>query len=563
MKNDYLDIMARVVEVYSGKRFDDYIDNVKEHGITEHGFPRLCANIGILMAHGRKLELKYRFDEMMELCCRDIPTFYSEKGKRGNDFSVREIVSCILELEKAGLYPEETITYWKNCMRAIEPTTYYRMVAPIPVKAVDNWAAFNAASEQIRCQSGLAATQDYIENQIASQMFSFDENGMYRDPNDPMVYDIVTRNMLSACLYYGYNGSHKAKLEEHLEKSGKCTLLMQSVNGEMPYGGRSNQFLHNEAHMAVIFEYMACMSLKNGDLESAGIYKAAANLAVKQLIHWLDIAPGQHIKNYYPQDSFFGCENYAYYDKYMVTVASFLYLAYTFCDDSINPGTCPAEDSLSYTFQTSDAFRKLFCKAADYFVELETKSDHHYDAEGIGRIHRRGAPTAICLSVPAPVSPNYSIEKPNPLPLAICCGFRNDSTWKYAFDPDCTCQITEHFSNNHSASASLCYHFQGNTVLSKHVHIDNTGVEVSVKGDGEVGMLLPAFHFDGKHQTIIQQTENTLSIRYLNWVCTYRTNSAIDNLQIECANRNGIYRLYRATADKELSVHISIDAAEN
>ena len=77
MKNDYLDIMARVVEVYSGNRFDDYIDNVKEHGITEHGFPRLCANIGILMAHGRKLELKSRFDEMMELCCRDIPTLYS------------------------------------------------------------------------------------------------------------------------------------------------------------------------------------------------------------------------------------------------------------------------------------------------------------------------------------------------------------------------------------------------------------------------------------------------------------------------------------------------------
>ena len=39
-------------------------------------------------------------------------------------------------------------------------------------------------------------------------------------------------------------------------------------------------------------------------------------------------------------------------------------------------------------------------KFGEYFAEYDTNADFHYDANGLGRIHRLGAPSAICLSVP-------------------------------------------------------------------------------------------------------------------------------------------------------------------
>ena len=105
MKELYIDMMEKVVGAYTDSHIRRYTAEVKEHGLEEHGFPRLTANLGILIAHGRKQELKKDFIEMMNLCCSEIPTARTRNGNRvGNDFSVKEIVFCILELEKAGTF---------------------------------------------------------------------------------------------------------------------------------------------------------------------------------------------------------------------------------------------------------------------------------------------------------------------------------------------------------------------------------------------------------------------------------------------------------------------------
>ena len=49
---------------------------------------------------------------------------------------------------------------------------------------------------------------------------------------------------------------------------------------------------------------------------------------------WLSKTPIRHIKNRFPTETKYGCERYAYFDKYMTTVASNLWAAYTICDDS-------------------------------------------------------------------------------------------------------------------------------------------------------------------------------------------------------------------------------------
>ena len=53
MKEIYIDIIEKSVSAYTDKRIRDYIDEVKRDGLTEHGFPRLTVNIGILIAYGQ------------------------------------------------------------------------------------------------------------------------------------------------------------------------------------------------------------------------------------------------------------------------------------------------------------------------------------------------------------------------------------------------------------------------------------------------------------------------------------------------------------------------------
>lgn len=116
MKKDYLKVMEIVVSAYTEERIQSYISKIEQEGITEHGFPRLAANIGILIAHGRKTELRKYFETMMEFCITQIPQQNIPFINKGNDFSVREIVFAIVELEKSGIYDKETIQRWRDAM---------------------------------------------------------------------------------------------------------------------------------------------------------------------------------------------------------------------------------------------------------------------------------------------------------------------------------------------------------------------------------------------------------------------------------------------------------------
>ena len=51
MKECYIRSMEKVLEAYSFKDIQDYVADIEHKGICEHGFPRLTANIGILIAH--------------------------------------------------------------------------------------------------------------------------------------------------------------------------------------------------------------------------------------------------------------------------------------------------------------------------------------------------------------------------------------------------------------------------------------------------------------------------------------------------------------------------------
>lgn len=406
MKEIYLDIMEKALSAYTDEHIAEYIAEVRRDGLLEHSFPRLGANIGILMAHGRRLELKSTFVEIINLCLYGF-AHPINKSKAGNDFAVREVCHALLELERTNVIDHEQLEIWKQKLATLDvPTSYTSIVSkeePMP----GNRAYFAAVSEQAR---GLLCGIDptaFIEHQLPSQLARLDQNGMYRDGNNfhapyqPVLYDMMSRVLLVMSLFFGYEGKSASEIEKMMEISDDLTLKLQSVTGELPFGGRSNQCVFNEIVIATYCELRATLLKRQGNLKIAGRFKAAAQKAVETTMRRLREKPMSHIKNRFNPDLQLGCENYAYFNKYMITVASNAYLAYLAADDNIMP-TETVTDKGGYIAETGEDFHKAVLNAGGYFLEIDCNADTHYDANGLGRVHKKNCDPRVCLSVPFP-----------------------------------------------------------------------------------------------------------------------------------------------------------------
>ena len=559
MKNTYLALMEKTLSAYTDEHICDYFDRVKRKGLSEHGFPRLTVNIGVLIAHGRRTDLLPLFREMMEFCC-----YYIPRVKAANDFSVREVVCCILELEKAHVVDEADIARWRGYLATIEPTSCYDRFATSPTQDIRNWALFTGVSEYFRQMIGLCDSTDFIDLQLASQLQFMDENSMYMDHmgtdvHQPVMYDIVPRVLFSLLLHFGYRGVHYAAIDEHLRRAGLRTLEMQSVTGEMAFGGRSNQFLHNEAWCAATFEFEACRYARMGDLETAARFKAAVARAIDNVKVWLNKDPVYHIKNRFPTESGYGCEKYAYFDKYMITASSLLYAAYLMCDESIPTGETDVQPTVAW--QTSYHFHKLFLRHGDYFAEYDTNADPHYDAGGLGRIHRRGAPSAICLSVPCPENPNYRIGGETPISMSLCAGIGLEGGFRYACEDGVSHEVVQCEQDAAGARAEIRCRFDDGKEVHAGCAIDDTGVTLTARSEANLPVChtLTALCFDGAAVPVIRANENTLEIVYEGYVCRYVTDGVLRDTGRIAYNRNGHYRIFTAEGQGRVSVRVEIE----
>ena len=560
MKEIYLDIMEKAVSAYTIPLIEEYIEKVRKEGLSEHGFPRLTADIGILVAYGRMTHLREIFIRLMDLCCEEIPVAYQRSGKTnvGNEFSVKEIVMCLMTLEKNNAFPQE-IGRWKEAIRKMNPNDIYAFIARVPAVPMHNWTAFAAASEQLRIAAGLGApnSAEFVDRQVATQLLNFDENGMYRDPNEPFVYDLTTRLQLSIAMHYGYDGENSKALDELLTKGRSQTLWMQSVSGEIPFGGRSAQFLHNEPTFAALFEYDAQRHMKNGDVQKAMQCRKAAQLCAQSVMKWLDTEHVYHIKNGYEPFSGYGCEPYGYFHKYMVTVASFAHFAYLLADDSI-PAE-PAQTIGNYIHRTSDCFHTTFARFGEYFLEYDTCADFHYDSNGLGRIHRKGAPSPICLSLPATPTPNYGIDIVNPGPMSICAGRNVDGKIRFGCEEGSRYELLEHSVDEQAARMLWRVTLPGGKDFTEECTVREDGVTLRYAGEGEICVMLPAFETDGWRRSQIECREISASIRYEGWQCRYEADVPLALSGEVYANRNGHYRTILARGRGGAQVHISIE----
>ena len=545
--------MEKALSAYTDEHIISYFNRVKTEGLTEHGFARLTANIGILIAHGRREDLRSLFVEMMDFCCKNMP-----RCKAANDFTIREILCCLMCLEEHKTFEIEKIVWWKSHFIEIDRYKCYTRFIKNADEDIRNWAFFTLVSEWMRKYNGLCDTEEFVEFQLMAQLRRFDENGQYHDyeknesPYQPVIYDLVPRTLTAMLLHFGYRGKYYEELRALMKKVTPLTLAFQSVNGEFAFGGRSNQFIHNEAMLSTFLEFAANIFYEDGDIETAKKCKAAIAMAVENMELWLSKNPIRHVKNRFPTETNFGCEDYAYFDKYMITVASNIYCAYLICDESI---PCGEPDMSPLTFETSEYFHKLVLRAGGYYLEFDVNADPHYDCSGLGRVHKIGAPSAICLSVPCPKHPNYVINVDDPADISLCPGVKCGDEWSFATDWEY--KIKEYKADENSAFADIICRHNGAEVISKYT-LNENGVNIDVYGDGEVAFMLPAFSFDGETASEIRSTENILEIFYEDWICRYSTNGSIADLKIRGGNRNGIYEAYFAKENKNLNVKIEI-----
>lgn len=557
MNKAYLSIIEKSLSAYSETDITQYFNDVKQNGLKDQGFARLTVNIGVLISYGLRTELSSRFLEMMEFCCKTIPVV-----KADNDFSVRELVCCISELERSGAVESEYIVRWKGYLATIEPTKCYTKFAEKPSDTVQNWAIFCCLSEFFRQKMGLCDSSEFIDTQIASQLKRFDENGMYMDGNGeirhPFVYDISPRALFSLLLFAGYRGQYYETLDGLLKKAGLLTLKMQSVTGEIPFGGRSNQLLHNEGWLAAVCEYEAVRYKKEGNLLLAGQFKRAALQALEVAENWLSKTPISHVKNRFPRELNFGCEKYAYFNKYMISTGSVFYMASLMCDDSISP---VALDDAPMVWSTSKHFHKTFVRAGGYSLQFGLNENLGLDANGLGRVHKKGAPSAICLSMPCPLVTGYlgfgDYHSENG--FSICPSIKKGTEWLIGAGQDVRYELRGSECGKDFAYVIFDCIFDNGEKVEFICSVDKNGVSLQAKSNGaeEVGIAFPVFCFDGEKKTKITQREDTIIVEYDGWACEYTARS-IKDLRVEHVNRNGVYKGYLTTGNSKASLAIKI-----
>ena len=528
----YLDVMERAVRAYTPERIEAFVRSVEERGVYEHGFPRLASNLGVLLANGRLTDRRDLLVRMTDLCAREMPIALRRGNKyAGNDFAVKEVVCMLDEIARSGVLPEETLDRWRKAFAAMEAEKIYTCQPELGAPTAANWCVFGAASEQARLRHGLGGSREYVEKYVADQLRFFDSNGMYCDPGQPMVYDFVTRLQFAMVLALGYDGPSRPRLEAQMLKSADATLAMQSVTGEIPYGGRSNQFLHNETFYAALCEFYAGWFRTRGDLVRARRFRAAARRAVASLRYWTDRPGGvRHVKNRYPISSKYGCEDYAYFDKYMVTMGSWAYLAHRLADETIPPADGPEPDS---TFVTSEKFHRVMVNVGDYTVQYDWNAQRGYDASGLGRFQRRGAPPMLGLSSPFPRKPHYRIDVTNDVDIAI-----GPLGWKS-------------FDLVRAENGSCAFRCGGAEWQSR---LSRDGLEMVLEGKGEQAMSLPVFVTDGERTSRIVVGANAVEVAFDGWLCRYETDGRLTDTGLVYGNRNGHYRRFDVRGDGSVRV---------
>jgi len=563
-KKDYLDIMERVFDAYGVESLEKFTELPDE--IYHFTAFRTSVMIAYLIESGRRPELIPLWKKVTEKSVRALAkSESSEHTNNGyNDMTLEELCISFM-LMKEHIEPD-----WLEVLKRVKPETHY---AFLEKEQMNNMMVYGLVGMYLRYKLTGEPYEEHFDRIMPWVLERLDENGMFDDYDHALLYDVTTRVRFEQLLWFGYDGKWAKQIDEKLKLGGEMTLKMQSAAFQIPYGGRSNQFLHNEALQTSLCEYEANRWKKLGNLEKAGQFKRAAHLSALTVKRFLDLPGGEkHIRNEFPQDSLYGIDYYGTFPRYMNVLSTFIACGYLAADDSIEERVCPAETG-GYAFETSERFGKVFAAAAGQSVEYAVLADSNHEVPGLGRYHAVGVPAELGLSMPFTASPVYLLSQnriafdvlgPNP----IAGEFK-----KYATNivPSRMLAISPGYIGSEGKTHLMCENETpyGVSVLEQSpkrtafsvewdsaveiITLDEDGLHVSCKLKagvcGKAIWAIPMLSFNGKVKTEIEAQNNCVKVKYGEFKNVLSSDSKIVLTDEECGNRNGIYRIAYVQAD--------------
>lgn len=525
---------------------------------------RFVGALGALVENGRCQDLTDNLTRGLDAICQEVAQPY-EKHTCRVDFYPKEIIRGLSAMRDKT--DKARMEKWRRQLGGYDPEKNYACVlSKSKAEDIYNVVTFAIAGEQMKKQLGISCNTPFIERHLETQKRRFTELGMYRDPNDPLTYDWTPRMNLSLLFAAGYKGKHASFFDEMLRRGGLTTLMYLSSTGEAPFGGRSNQQNFNEAIISVICEYEASRYKALGNEILAGAFKRAARLAALSVKRWLDLSPLRFTKNEFPPETQHGRErSYGLYAVYSLLIASQFGFAHLLADDTIKESPAPAEIG-GYLLPLLKDFHKIFAACGGYHIEIDTRADHHYDATGLGRIHRKGAPTELGLSIPIAAHPNYIVPEPaSPRNIAMGLGWitRDGKTiWLSDLSGEIVdVQLTDLVESPERVRFSVAYTINsGATMMVNEKYcITGSGVEITSSPPASAVQTLvqiPLLKTNGGTASQIHAEERSFTVK-----------CAAHSLRVECLspgsaeqylepfdapNRNGIYRIGCFRTDQRL-----------
>lgn len=550
----YLDLSEPIVRQAipwqdpSGRIIDPFVSRE-----TPTATPRFVGALAGMILKNRCLDLADNGRKALTAAAEDLFAA-GEKPLPGAEFYTKELMLGYLAL--ADKTDRPTVDRWKRLLGSFDPEKNYgEVLGKRPAGDIYNFCTFGLAGEGMKRKYELAANDSFIERHLATQVIRFDPLGMYRDPNCPMTYDAVPRMNLGLLFASGYRGPHFPFFDEMLRRGALTMLLCLSPTGEAPFGGRSNQQNFNEATIALICESEASRYQKAGHRELAGAFKRTARMATQSVRRWLDLMPVRFTKNEFPPESQHGRQkDYGFYSAYSQLIASQFGFAGWLADPGIAEGPAPAEIG-GYVIRLGDDFHKIFATCGGYHVEIDTRADLHYDATGLGRLHKSGVASETALSTPIVSRPDYLVStSTSPRNVAIGMGWKRRGKIEWLSDMSGEIRSVDFQPLTESKNrVEFRVVYRGDRAfgsISETYVLNRRGLEISGRiGGPSAGAYLqvPLIETDGNHRSRIESDGRSFRVAYQGHVYRIRclTPGTVEARleEFTAPNRNGIYRV--------------------
>lgn len=477
--------------------------------------------------------------------------------------------------------PREWQEVWRPATTALPgPATYTATTRLAGGGSCHNYAASAATAEWLRLEHGLGGDREWLETKLACCLAWVTAGGLFRDPGDPMLYDLMVRQNFTELLAHGYDGQWQSRLETALERAGMLTLATLAPTGFAPPGGRSNLLLHNEAMLCAVCEFQARHWSRSGRTEVAAAFREAALRAVQAVLPFTREAPVRATKNWFPPHTRHGKDSgYGEYSNYLLLAASLFARNALLADDALPALTTPLAAHGAFLHLWPE-FHRTFVTCGDTHAVVDIRAQAGYDATGIVRFVRAGAPPALALALGIPETPHHVLAQGEPGRAAAMgpCWQRTDGQW---------CSLAsmgaeiEHVDCAGEAPAPgrilwrMTWHFRtaGDpgggpvTEIEQCFALRPGELEITVRVTGVIAALgfeVPCLAFDGRDHAHVEAGEDGVQVCLGGWCfrVTVQGATTCELDPIERANRQGVYRIARFTVPgTRLTAHLALHPA--